>query len=406
MEGWLSGKFPACFPPTNGGGGDDYASVTDFLRGVDGKFVSRDSNDDDASPVGYDHTCFVMKARYNCASTPNGTTKNKSRAEDYKFVYHHIAHGRDNRRRRWPAMPPCDLDELIGWIGGPTGLGRVLVPPPTVHGNVTNNATNATKYQVVLQGDSRMRQVIEALMCRYMDQITNLTLTFQTPDLSKNAIWLRKKRLKVNNETHILRPNDTGKPRSIGISNESDGFMSYPDVRERGCHGSIADMSRFYHPGVTVPTSVRGCSDDLVMVEFGNIRFYYINRPYLYDDNAILNAYEKLGMTTHTDRGTGDVVLDDIDVLLWSRADGVSQSSLRFLSPERRRVLVSHDWEGVQALMGEIQKRTIGAYFGADNPFIEEIPDPMHACMPGYPDDMVNIMLFSLLGGHDVPRPL
>ena len=60
---------------------------------------------------------------------------------------------------------------------------------------------------------------------------------------------------------------------------------------------------------------------------------------------------------------------------------------------------MTYDWANVQALMGRIQKETIGTYFGTENPFITKPPDKQHACMPGYPDDMVNLMLFSLVGG-------
>ncbi|KAL3826643.1 hypothetical protein ACHAXA_009084 [Cyclostephanos tholiformis] len=361
-----------------------------FLHGLDGKFTPRDDYryPPPGGGGGYNHTCFVMKARYNCAFPPGS---NKSGAEDYKFVYHHKDEEENQQR------PPCDLDDVIGLIGGPAGLGRALVPPVSI------DDASKTPYQVILQGDSRLRQVIEALICRYQDQITNLTLTFESVELNGEKI---KKNLNVSNATHILRPNEMGKPRSIGIANESDGFMGYRDLQRKGCHGSRGNMNQFYHPGVSVPTSVDGCSDDLVMVEFGHlIRFYYLFRPHLYSNEAILTAYEKLGMTTRTDPTTGYVALHDIDALLWNHAVGKPQSSLRFLSPERQKSLISYNWQGVQALMGEIQKKTIGTYFGAVNPSIKKPPDKLHACMPGYPDDQVNIMLFSLLGGL-MSRPL
>ncbi|KAL3764499.1 hypothetical protein ACHAW5_004762 [Stephanodiscus triporus] len=377
----LLGRFPVCFPPRS-----NYTSVKSFLRGIDGKFTPRDNNDRSTPRgVGYDHTCFVMKARYNCALPPGS---NKSRAEDYKFVYHH----RDEEDENGRQQPPCDLDDVIKWLGGPTGLGRALASSGI-------GKPSKPHYQVMLQGDSRLRQVIEALICRYPDQITNLTLTFESTDLDMNGMW------HMSNVTHILRSNETGKPRLIGIANESDGFMSYRDIRRKGCHGSNR-MDRFYYPGVSVPTSINGCSDDSLMVEFGRmIRFYYLFRPYLYSDEAILTTYEKLGMTTRMDQATGNVVLHDIDVLLWNRVGSMPERSLRFLAPERQNSLISFDWGDVQALMGEIQKKTIGSYFGAENPFITKPPDEMHACMPGYPDDMVNIMLFSLLGGL-MSRPL
>jgi hypothetical protein len=49
---------------------------------------------------------------------------------------------------------------------------------------------------------------------------------------------------------------------------------------------------------------------------------------------------------------------------------------------------------------------SIGTVYGATNPYVEKgphQPDRLHACMPGLPDDMVNIMLFSLLVGLNSP---
>jgi hypothetical protein len=169
-------------------------------------------------------------------------------------------------------------------------------------------------------------------------------------------------------------------------------------------------MDQLYYPGVSVPKSPKsmyGCSDDFVMVEFGRvIRFYYIFRPWLYSDEALLTTYKKLGVTIRADPETGDTVLDDIDFLLSGDVTGafdmrpsIERSFFSFLAPERRGAVTTYEWANVHALMGKIQKETIGTYFGADNPFVTEPPDKLHACMPGYPDDMVNLMLFSLVGG-------
>jgi len=56
--------------------------------------------------------------------------------------------------------------------------------------------------------------------------------------------------------------------------------------------------------------------------------------------------------------------------------------------------------------MRKFQKESIRTVYGAINPFVENYlhhPDRLHAYMPGFPDDMVNIMLFSLLGGLNSP---
>ena len=373
----LMQRFPVCFPPRN-----NYTSIKKIINGIEGKFILWGDNHRSRPGEGgsYDHTCFIIKARYNCALPPGS---NRSRAEDYKFVYRHRDEEEDKQQLA------CDLDDVIGRLGGPAGLGRALA-------QLGVGKPSKAHYQVLLQGDSRLRQLIESLLCRYKDQVTNLTLAFASPDLGIDSIQLIKKTRNVSDVTHILQSNETSQPRSIGVANESDCFMSYRDLQRKGCHGNgKSRMSKFYYPGVPVPKSIDGCSDDFLMVEFGNmIQFYYIYRPYLYSNEALLTAYKKLGMTIRRDPATGFFVLDDIDVLLWNLAE----ESVRLLAPEREKSMISYNWEGVQVLMGEIQKKTIGTYFGAKNPFVKTT-DKYHACMPGYPDDMVNIMLFSLMGG-------
>lgn len=47
-------------------------------------------------------------------------------------------------------------------------------------------------------------------------------------------------------------------------------------------------------------------------------------------------------------------------------------------------------------LLKRAEKRIIGQYFGADNPWIVH-PPGNHPCMPGIPDDEANILLYLLL---------
>ena len=54
-------------------------------------------------------------------------------------------------------------------------------------------------------------------------------------------------------------------------------------------------------------------------------------------------------------------------------------------------------WQGLSiwpySSFKDIQKRDIGKWFGADNPWITNVPDT-HACMPGPSDDEINLLLF------------
>ena len=50
-----------------------------------------------------------------------------------------------------------------------------------------------------------------------------------------------------------------------------------------------------------------------------------------------------------------------------------------------------------------IQKRDIGRWFGADNPWITNVPDN-HACMPGPPDDEINLIMFLIFSKAHIRR--
>ena len=405
----LMQNFPHCFPPSTTMMTNDTNSVTQsvvqFLKGLDeAKFTIRHDYDRQNT---YNHMCFIMKPRYNCA-VPPGLTNNKPSAQDYKFIYKHKNVNEDeNVIQQQQQQPYCDLEEVIDWLGGPTGIGRVLAQQSS--GENDKTAKSHQHYQVLLQGDSRLRQVIESLICRYSNEITNLTLTFNAPDLSINAIKRLKKKHHVSSAKHILHPNEMGQPRNIGFTNDTtDGgqlkLLNYDELLIKGCHNQNSnEMANFYYPGVTVPTSIDGCSDDLLMVEFGTLRLYYIFRPQFYSDEALLIAYDKLGLTTRIDPTSGNLVLDDnIDLLLWN----VDNPTVRLLSQHRQNSLVSYDWDGVQEHLRQIQMESIGTVYGAINPYVlkgPHQPDRLHACMPGFPDDMVNIMLFSLLGGLNSP---
>jgi hypothetical protein len=404
----LMQNFPHCFPPStmtnyNNSVKEEVVSVAQFLKVLDvAIFTLRD--DSSGRHDSYDHMCFIMKSRYNCALPP-GLTNNKSSAQDYKFVYQYKSCDNDENviQQQQQQLSHCDLEEVIDWLGGPTGIGHALAQQSSEENNKT--AIKHHRYQVLLQGDSRLRQVIESLICRYSDKITNLTLTFNAPDLSLNAMKQLKKKHHVSSAKHILHPNEMGQPRKIGFTNDTVGqLLNYDELLRKGCHNQNSnEMANFYYPGVTVPTSIPGCSDDLLMVEFGTLCFYYIFHPQFYSDEALLIAYEKLGLTTSIDPTTDNMVLDDnIDVLLWN----VDNPTVRLLSQHRHKTLVSYNWDGVHEHLRKVQKESIGIVYGAINPFVQNYlhhPDRLHACMPGFPDDMVNIMLFSLLGGLNSP---
>ncbi len=301
--------FPQCYIPGN-------HSLIDWLQTY-GMYVST------ARPPRYDHWCPVMKARYNCAWPPNIT--GTPQAFEYKFVWKHPHYAQ-----------VCDLDHLLEFIGGPAGLSQ---------------------RHVVLQGNSYLRQVWEALVCGFQDQITNLTLYQNGPPTSLAYITSRRGKLIT--------------PRELGQ------FIVAKRVIE-GCHGPSlrTPLGNYYRPNVTIPSNRDKCTDDMAMVEFGNVQFSFIFHPSRFHTDAIVEAYRKLGIPKV------------IDTVVWM---GDDETQLRNLTARSRIALGP-----LLPLLIKTQNWSLGRYFGADNPWITDPPDN-HPCMPGIPDDETNVLLLLLM---------
>jgi hypothetical protein len=143
----------------------------------------------------------------------------------------------------------------------------------------------------------------------------------------------------------------------------------------------------FYRKGVRLPNKLFpfGTSDDLAMVEFGNsIQFYYMFRPYVLSN--LTGVFEK------------SFGLDPADVNMLLFND--DQEKVVARHADLMRIFESTGvWQARSiwpySSFKRIQKRAIGRWFGADNPWITRVPDS-HACLPGPPDDEVNLLLFLL----------
>jgi hypothetical protein len=290
------------------------------------------------SPPRYNHTsCSVMKARYNCAkpvlaATQEGggssMTENKRRkqaASEYKFVW-----------RQDPESAWCDLQSLMDFVGGPAGL---------------------TQRNVMIQGNSFLRQIWEAMVCGFKAQVTNLTLTDNGPPISKASTEARHGKLIAKQE--------------LG------NFLINEQNATAGCHGVNSGIETFYHKNVTVPPNKDRCSDDIAMVEFANkLRLFYVFHPSRYDSDALMNAYSLLNLPKK------------VDVTVWN------DKHENILHNFKTGSLWSFD--NLLASLKRVQKHSIGFVFGANNPWITAPPDN-HPCLPGIPDDEVNILLYLLL---------
>ena len=296
----------------------------------------------------YDHqTCFLMKARYNCAYRPDNI--NVTLASDYQYVW--------KQQQRHSSQTACNLRNVIQEIGGPQGISKRLA------GRQTNNH-GRRPFHVLLQGSSFARQIFEALVCGFQDQITDFRVQVGGPSVSLSD-FLRR------GDNTLVAIRELGK--SMGLQ----------EARQGGCHGEAGGIQKYYRRRATKPPNIPNCNDNIGLVEFGNsIRFYYIFRPTMYDQETLHHIYKVI-------LGIPD---DGLDVVVWNHVLKEPQNTT--LLPAKRQIPV----ESLLWKLRGLQLRDLGRYFGANNPWIKNPPD-FHPCMPGVPDDEVNILLFLLLTG-------
>jgi len=152
-----------------------------------GKYVPvpSSSNEDFRRPR-YDHvSCFFMKPRYNCAIPPsprnssdNNNNKSAAIATDFMLVLENPLDISNNSNiNNYSSY--CDLQKFVRDAGGPAGIARQLVNNQKEKGIPTGNNGNGQQQQyidVLLLGTSLLRQVFEALLCGFQDQISDLQL--------------------------------------------------------------------------------------------------------------------------------------------------------------------------------------------------------------------------------------
>ena len=303
-----------------------------------GRYVpANKSMDGRPPPPRYDHlSCFVMKARYNCATA----AATADRATDWKLVLKNSAkNGKE-----------CDPQALVGYFGGPVALAEDWLSQVSQE--------TFKPFVVVFHGNSFLRQLWEALTCIWRHQITDLLLQQGGPDIS--IVGLKDR-----------GPIDTHEIGSI-IRNPSG---------EMGCHGAT-DLRSYYESDITVPSTIPECNDNIAMVEFGSrIQFYYVFCPWVYAN--IASVYDKLGLRA-----------DDIDVLVFN--DGEDKKYPQSLRRQLKAGIFNESIIWVLDQFKRIQIRDTGRWFGATNPWITNPPD-IHPCMPGVPDDEADLLLFLLL---------
>lgn len=371
---WLEAHFPQCVRPRRTSGRKGRNETTGAAEYVPSEHPPR-----------YDHlSCYVMKSRYNCARPPADTAAAPTRPEasGYKLVWQPPpapSGGDDSGGSDDARSLPCDFRAVIDAIGGPAGVARDVVRrrrrrrggPPAGNGDGDNQSSNDDNgvLQVLLLGNSYVRQVFEALVCGFDGQITDVRVQLGGPDSSIAAL----------RESGQLGGTELGDFWEGGV----DG------LRAGGCHSpSGGNQSAFFPPDVAAPPTIDGCNNDVGMVEFGgSIRFYYIFRPYRYDEGGFEEIRRGLGM-----------VGNEMDVIA---SNSARREQPNFNVTGRRTIKL----ERLLPYLKQLQRKDLGSFFGADNPWITRPPDG-HPCMPGVPDDEANVLLFLLLAEGSILEQL
>ena len=337
----ITNKHPGCFSATffSKEGNTKKLNYAQLMKySLLGKNVTKS--------VRYNHLCPWMKIRYNCAK--NKTLQYGKSAYDWKLI---LEQGTNK----------CYIWGLIHDLGGPVGVAKSILKDVAIG--------KKEKYIVALFGNSYLRQMLQAFMCGWSNDIS-YTLMQKNSNYSISIDGLAKRH---------------GAPIRI---DEVGNMVRMPMVWEGdvdSCGEILEQNASFYNPGVALPRRCANFDDNIAVVEFGGkIRFYYIFRPQVYEDLSTLMR-EKLQLEPKDidslvfNDGQEKTIIKDTEMLKVFKSTGVWQ----------QRII----WQYQQ--FRDVQIRDINRWFGADNPWITHPPDG-HACMPGPPDDEANLLLYLL----------
>jgi hypothetical protein len=178
------------------------------------------------------------------------------------------------------------------------------------------------------------------------------------------------------NATHIgmaqmAERNGTFYPSDMG---EMRPMLEY----RTGCHGT--NTPHFYPPAFVPPYSKHECSDSISMVEFpGGLRFYYVFRSYVYS-SCVPELLQHLQLDG-----------SHVDAVITNQVPPETAAVRKYLNPRVSVISAIYILE----LFRAVQTRDCGWWDGADNVGMHHVPD-IHPCMPGIPDDELEVLLFAL----------
>eukprot|EP00978_Attheya_sp_CCMP212_P029207 scaffold103162_cov48-Attheya_sp.AAC.1 len=317
----------------------------------------------------YNHTCFVMKAKYNCVRPTATNTNNNNngsseyipgaQAHDYELVLNlDLQQGQGQAQSK-----PCRLRTVVETILQNGWLDRQ---------SQSQSGRHASNGDVLLLGDSLLRQIWEAMTCGFSEHITSLQVQQGGPSVYSHDY-------DSFSSPHSVGADQLGNP--LVFTNPQE--LQLPQA---GCHG-MSNVSQFYAPGVKVPSSLDGCNDNIAMVEVGHfLRLYYVYHPEVFSPEAWQEIiHERFGL--HPNNNT---------LVLYNSGRG-RRDQPHFPSLEQAQRLNIASW---LSTLRDLQWRDLGHLFGANNPGVSPRPDQIHACLPGMPDDHVNLLWYMLWTGY------
>ena len=432
-------------------------------------------NLEDDPPL-YNYTCFALKARYNCAFSPphptplqNASSSSSSKRHDkivgrlahqWKLVLQQqkqpttttTATNTNNTDRN----SVCDLRHVVQHtVGGMPGVATFLWHNQQRHWTKTTASTTTTTatmqsirpspskiINILILGNSYLRQVWESMACHYASHITNGFFQNGGPGIDKAARQGQAQDAKVY-------PQDVGEmvPFFAPTSNHTTTNPHTIPI----CHGALKQYQHFFHPNATLSSQRFSpqCNDNVAMVEFGNrLRVYYVFQPARYDNFTALLVHslqldpsqvhhvvwngggtDKLESRTMATPGQPPTPhnndTNENEPWTWSHYNLANAKHVHHLlesagvpvasweeeptdappsSPPRTTTTTTTtkttitDWKRVLPFVRQLQQRQGPSYyyFGADNPGMHHPPDA-HPCMPGLPDDQVALLLLVLV---------
>lgn len=288
-------------------------------------------------------TGWLMKARYNCQGDKRTPPAG---------AWRHLPDRASNRT--WEHF----IDDRDGHL-------RIAEGAMKRSADCGPNRTN-----ILILGNSFMRQVFEAIANRFRVAVTAGTLNDVSPPMGMKELQISR-RVSLRNFTFLHLP--------------VQGRMN------PGCHGY--NINAYYKHGP--PPSLKRCEDNVAWFELnGSLRIYYIFRPW-----AIIEGVRGVLKSFNTS-------LDAIDVLVCNSDCGfLSETKLRDFLNEFKSSCPSNaegkqyiDFGNVRANLQQQMARDANNKYGAMNGVFER-PD-FHSCMPGIPDDEVDILFAAIATGN------